>query len=122
MFAVCYLITMGAAKPFHLYPTSAILSPSEKPGNTYLIGHFHYGVIWNCRPFARRGCIQTYVDLPDEIQLPEPFIFFCFLILIRALLLLCTGITKFEFEKENKMNSGVVVILHSSTSLQSSCY
>ena len=29
---------------------------------------------------------------------------FCFLMLIRALFLLCTGITKFEFEKENKMN------------------
>ena len=32
---------------------------------------------------------------------------FCFLVLIRAICsLLSTGITKFEFEKENKMNSG----------------
>ena len=37
----------------------------------------------------------------------NPSVFFYFLMLIRAYCsLLSTGITKFEFEKDNKMNSG----------------
>ena len=64
-----------------------VISVLIQPPRVMRIGHFHYGVILLQRP-------ESFWFLFSHAN--KSFFFF----------LLSTGITKFEFEKENEMNSG----------------